>query len=186
MELLARGFVQEAYRRATWGTRDRPRADPLGPELQTRALRFQVLPTPGHSVDHVCLYEPEREWLFTGDLFLAERLRYLRSDEELLALIESLDKVGRLRLGRVFCAHRGPLPDGAGALRRKADRLRSLREQVQELLKRGLPEGEIARRVVGPEGPLTWISRGRFSARNFVRSVARETGVSRKRPEGPH
>ena len=104
----------------------------------------------------------------------------------LLALIESLEAVGRLRLGRVFCAHRGPVPDGAGALRRKADRLRSLREQVQELLKRGLPEGEITRRVVGPEGPLTWISRGRFSARNFVRSVARETGVSRKRPEGPH
>ncbi len=174
VEILARGFTQEVYRRAVWGTRDRPGADPLGSELRTRSLRFEVLPTPGHSIDHVCLYEPEREWLFTGDLFLAERLRYLRSDEELRALIESLDRVGRLRLRNVFCAHRGPLPDGPGALRSKADHLRGLREQVRDLLKRGLPEGEIARRVVGPEGPLTWFSLGRFSARNFVRSVARE------------
>lgn len=172
--ILERGFVQERFRRAVWGTRDRPRADDLGPELRTRSLRLQVLHTPGHSVDHVCLYEPEREWLFTGDLFLAERLRYLRSDEELRALIESLDLVGRLRVRRVFCAHRGPVEDGPGALRRKADHLRALREQILDLLKRGLPEGEVARRAVGPEGPMTWISLGRFSARNFVRSVARE------------
>jgi glyoxylase-like metal-dependent hydrolase (beta-lactamase superfamily II) len=172
--ILREGFVQEAYRRAVWGTRDRPEASALGEELRTPSLRFQVLHTPGHSVDHVCLYEPEREWLFTGDLFLAERLRFLRSDEQLRLLIESLERVGRLRVREVFCAHRGPVPDGPAALRRKAEHLRSLRERVRELLAQGLPEKEVARRAVGPEGALTWFSLGRFSARNFVRSVARE------------
>jgi len=172
--ILRRGFVQETYRRAVWGTRDRLEAEPLGRELRTSTLRFQVLHTPGHSVDHVCLYEPEREWLFTGDLFLAERLRFLRSDEELRLLVDSLERVDRLRLREVFCAHRGPVPDGPAALRRKGDHLRSLRERVQDLLAQGLPEKEVARRAVGPEGPMTWYSLGRFSARNFVRSVARE------------
>jgi glyoxylase-like metal-dependent hydrolase (beta-lactamase superfamily II) len=172
--ILRRGFVQEIYRRAVWGTRDRPEAEPLGDELRTPSLRFQVVHTPGHSADHVCLYEPDREWLFTGDLFLAERLRFLRSDEELLPLIESLDRVGRLRVREVFCAHRGPVPDGPAALRRKAEHLRSLRERVRDLLKEGLPEAEVARRAVGPEGPMSWYSLGRFSARNFVRAVARE------------
>ena len=174
--ILSRGFVQEGYRRAVWGTRDRPDATALGEELRTGSMRFQVLHTPGHSADHVCLYEPEREWLFTGDLFLGERLRFLRSDEELLPLIESLERVGRLRVREVFCAHRGPVPDGPAALRRKAEHLRSLRERVTDLLEQGLPEKEVARRAVGREGPLTWFSLGRFSARNFVRSVAREGG----------
>ena len=48
-----------------------------------------------------------------------------------------------------------------------------MRDQGCELIAQGLPDAEIARRVVGPEGPLTWISRGRFSALNFVESLKR-------------
>lgn len=172
--LLERGFVQEAYRRLVWGRRGTVRPLDLGPLVQSRRHTFQVIHTPGHSVDHVCLFEPERGWLFTGDLFLAERLRYLRSDEELAALIGSLEAVCRLPLREVFCAHRGPLREGPAALRRKAQNLKALREQVLDLLRKGLPEREVARRTVGSEGPMTWFSLGRFSARNFVRSIARE------------
>jgi glyoxylase-like metal-dependent hydrolase (beta-lactamase superfamily II) len=129
--------------------------------------------TPGHSPDHLCFFEPDRGWLFTGDLFLAERLRFLRADEDLDALISSLETVIRLPVRKVLCAHRGPVRDGPAALRRKADGLRALRERIAELLLQGLPEKEVARRAVGREGLLTWFSRGRFSARNFVRAVAR-------------
>jgi hypothetical protein len=45
---------------------------------------------------------------------------------------------------------------------------------VRELLTQGVPEAEITRRAVGREGFLAWFSLGRFSARNFVRAVARE------------
>ena len=171
--LLEHGFVQEHYRRLVWGSAPRFRAEALGEEVAGRSARFRVVHSPGHSVDHVCLYEPERGWLFTGDLFLAERLRYLRSDEELDRLIASLEEAGRLPAKEVFCAHRGPVRGGVDALRRKAEHLRSLRERVLDLLGQGLPEGEVARRAIGPEGPMTWFSLGRFSVRNFVRSIAR-------------
>lgn len=171
--LLEGGFLVEAYRRFTWGRPPRVKPEPLGAEVRTRALRFEPIHTPGHSLDHVCLYEPERGWLFTGDLFLAERLRYLRSDEDLRALIDSLRRVSALPLRQVFCAHRGPVRDGPAALRRKAENLEQLWERAAEMLRQGLPEAEIARRVVGPEGFLTWFSLGRFSARNFVRAVAK-------------
>lgn len=170
--LVEDGFLQEPYRRLVWGRPGRFRAEPLPDEVPTPSLRFRALATPGHSVDHVCLYEPEREWLFTGDLFLAERLRYLRSDEDLEGLIDSLASVGALPLRRVYCAHRGPVRDGPGALRRKLDGLRTLRDEVRALLARGLPEREVARRAVGAEGLLTYASLGRFSALNFVRSLA--------------
>jgi glyoxylase-like metal-dependent hydrolase (beta-lactamase superfamily II) len=172
--LLAGGYVVEMYRRLAWGRPPRVTADPLGDEVIAGRRRFRVIHTPGHSPDHVCFFEPERGWLFTGDLFLAERVRYLRSDEDLGGLIASLDAVGRLPLQAVFCAHRGPLRDGPAALRRKRDVLVSLRERVLDLLGQGLPEREVTRRAVGPEGGLTWYSLGRFSARNFVRAVGRE------------
>jgi glyoxylase-like metal-dependent hydrolase (beta-lactamase superfamily II) len=170
---LERGFPQEAYRRLAWGRPPRVRAQALGAEETAGPFRFEIIPTPGHSVDHTCFFERDRGWLFTGDLFLAERLRYLRDDEDLSALITSLESVARLPVRRVFCAHRGPVRDGPAALRRKAEHLSTLRERVRELLAEGLPEREVARRAVGREGFLTWFSRGRFSARNFVKSVAR-------------
>lgn len=176
--LLERGFPVEVYRRLTWGKPANVRAEPLGAEVRSRTLRFEVVHTPGHSADHVCFFEPERGWLFTGDLFLAERLRYLRSDEDLGALIDSLKRVSGLPLQEVFCAHRGPVQDGPAALRRKAENLEALWGRVLDLLRRGFPEGEVARRAVGPEGPLTWLSTGRFSARNFVRAVARSIGTA--------
>jgi ribonuclease/clavin/mitogillin len=183
--LLERGFPQQAYRRLVWGRPPRVRAEPLGDEVRAGALRFEVVPTPGHSPDHACFFERERGWLFTGDLFLAERLRYLRDDEDLASLIASLEKVVRLPLTRVFCAHRGPVRDGPAALRRKAERLSVLRDRVRELLARGLPEREVVRRAVGPEGPLTWISLGRFSARNFVRAVIKQGGAAARPLEPP-
>lgn len=170
---LAAGFPIEAYRRFTWGRPEAVRAEALGAEVRSRSLRFEVLHTPGHSADHVCLYQPERGWLFSGDLFLAERLRYLRADEDVDALIGSLRRVAGLPLRQVFCAHRGPVRDGPAALRRKAEWLEELRGRVLDLLGRGLPEAEVTRRAVGREGLLTWVSGGHFAARNFVRAVAR-------------
>ena len=85
-----------------------------------------MLETPGHSPDHVCFYDRSRGFLFTGDLFLGERQRYLRDDEDLEQIIGSLRAATSLPLQRVFCAHRGPLRDGPAALRRRLDGLVSI------------------------------------------------------------
>jgi glyoxylase-like metal-dependent hydrolase (beta-lactamase superfamily II) len=170
---LAHGYPQQLYRRAVWG-RPRPvQSQPLPPLVDTGAVRLEVVETPGHSPDHVCFYDRSRGWLFTGDLFLGERQRYLREDEDLEQIIASLRAVTSLPLERVFCAHRGPLRDGPAAMRRRLDNLATVRDEARELLAQGLPDAEIARRVVGPEGPLTWISGGRFSTLNFVKSLKR-------------
>lgn len=170
---LAQGYPQQLYRRVVWGRPRHVAARPLPHVVDTGGVRLEVVETPGHSPDHVCFYDRSRGWLFTGDLFLGERQRYLREDEDLERIIGSLRTATALPLERVFCAHRGPLRDGPGALRRRLDHLVTVRDQVRDLLARGLPDAEIARRVVGPEGPLTWISRGRFSALNFVKSLKR-------------
>jgi glyoxylase-like metal-dependent hydrolase (beta-lactamase superfamily II) len=178
VRMVEEGFTQEAYRRLAWGRPPRVPARELGGEVQTRTLRFEVVSTPGHAPDHVCLFERTRGWLFTGDLFLAERLRYLRADEDFSAIIASLDRVCALPATDVFCAHRGPVRGGLAALRRKRDVLVERRARIRELLAAGLPEREVARRAVGSEGILTWFSGGRFSARNFVRAVVQDDAAA--------
>lgn len=170
---LEHGFAQEFYRRLAWGRASRVPAEPLGTEFESARLRFEVVETPGHSPDHACFLVRERGWLFTGDLFIAERLRFLRADEDLTQLIASLELAASLPIDTVFCAHRGLVRDGVGALRRKADHLSALREAIRDGLKRGRSEAELTRQVVGREGFFSYLSFGHFSARNFVRAVAR-------------
>lgn len=155
------------------GTRAPATVAPLGDWVQTTMYRFRVLHTPRHAVDHIALWEPDREWLFSGDLYLAPRLKYLRADEDVHALIGSLRQVVALRPKILFCQHRGRVEDGAAMLQRKLDFLVELGERIRDLHRRGLEEAEIARALPGSD--LLWrvLSGGHFAKRNFVRAFLR-------------
>ena len=101
------------YRRIAWGARPSTPTAPLGERLETPRFRLQVIHTPGHATDHVALFEPERGWLFSGDLYLAPRLRYLRADEDVYAMMDSLRRVLALEPRVLFCQHRGRVDQGA-------------------------------------------------------------------------
>jgi glyoxylase-like metal-dependent hydrolase (beta-lactamase superfamily II) len=111
----------QLYRRVAWGARPPASVAPLGERLETPRFRFQVIYTPGHATDHVALFEPERGWLFSGDLYLAHRLRYLRADEDVYAMMDSLRRVLALEPRVLFCQHRGRVEQGAARLRDKLE-----------------------------------------------------------------
>ena len=161
------------YRRVVWGSPEPAHAAPVGECLVTPGHRFQVLHTPGHAADHIALYEPDREWLFSGDLYLAPRLRYLRADEDVHALLDSLRRAAALRPRELFCQHRGRVEDGAAMLARKLEFLAELGERIRDLRGRGLDEDEIARAL--PGGDLLWRvwTGGDFAKRHFVRAFLR-------------
>src|SRR6266404_401006 len=114
------------YRRVAWGARTPALTAPLGERVETSRFRFQVIHTPGHATDHVALFEPERGWLFSGDLYLAPRLRYLRADEDVYAMMDSLRRVLTLEPRVLFCQHRGRVEQGAARLRDKLEFLGEL------------------------------------------------------------
>jgi len=64
-----------------------------------------ALHTPGHSPGHLCFWEPQRGYLFTGDLVYKDTLfaYYPSTDPE--AYLESLEMVAALPVQRVFPAH---------------------------------------------------------------------------------
>jgi glyoxylase-like metal-dependent hydrolase (beta-lactamase superfamily II) len=161
------------YRRLAWGVADAAPAAAVGQWLTTPRFRFRVIHTPGHAPDHIVLYEPERGWLFSGDLYLAPKLRYLRADEDVYAMIDSLRRAIALEPRVVLCQHRGRVTDGAARLQRKLEFLTELGERIHALHRRGLGEAEIARALPGSD--LLWRvwTGGDFSKRNFVRAFLR-------------
>ena len=66
---------------------------------------IQVLHTPGHSPGHMCFWEKERGYLFTGDLVYKDTLiAYFPSTDPQLYL-KSLKRVAALPVKKVFPAH---------------------------------------------------------------------------------
>ena len=167
----------QLYRRIAWGARPPAATAPLGERLETTRFRFQVVHTPGHATDHVALFEPERAWLFSGDLYLAPKLRYLRADEDVYAMIDSLRRVLALEPRVLFCQHRGRVEQGASRLRDKLDFLVDLGGRIHELHGRGWSDAAIARALPGSD--LLWRlwTGGDFSKRNFVRAFLRTTSA---------
>lgn len=170
----------QLYRRVAWGRRPGAPAAALGDRLDTPRFRFQVIHTPGHAADHVALFEPERGWLFSGDLYLAPRLRYLRADEDVHAMIDSLRRVVALEPAVLFCQHRGRVDDGAARLRQKLDFLVELGGRIHDLHDRGWSEPAIARALPGSDLLWRMWTGGDFSKRNFVRAFLRRPTPSRE------
>ncbi len=173
IDRVARPAPLQLYRRVAWGLPRPARCAGLGTQVKTERFRFDVVHTPGHSEDHVVLHEPSRGWLFTGDLYLGPRLKYVRADEDVRALMSSLERAIALEPRIVFCNHRGPVEEGTAALRRKLDGMRELAGRIEQLNSQGRPPEEIARSL--PGGDLLWRvwTRGHFSKINFVRAILR-------------
>lgn len=172
--LLAALAPIQLYRRLAWGTAADSIVGLLGDRLETPRYTFDVLHTPGHSADHIILHEAEQGWLFTGDLYIADRLKLFRPAESPRQLTASLSRARELAFGSLYCAHRGPVVDGLAALGRKYDYMEEFRMEVAALHQQGLTEREITRRLLGREGAVAYLSGGDFSRLNLVKSYLRE------------
>ena len=169
---LSVGFPTYFYQRMVWGRAPRARVSPLPSVVETDHHCFQVLAAPGHCDDQVVLYEPHQGWLFSGDAFIGQRIRYFRGDEDFQATVDSLRRLCQLDFDSLFCAHRPHLQGGREALQGKLNHLLELQGRVQELHARGLPLAQITRQLLGKEPLLLYLfSAGDLSKRNLVRSI---------------
>jgi glyoxylase-like metal-dependent hydrolase (beta-lactamase superfamily II) len=170
--ILAEGLRMPLYRKAVWGGRPRTfRAEALGEVVEGEGYRLRVVPTPGHAFSHVAFFEENRRWLFAGDLYVHERVKYLRRVEDVWEHIASLRRVLALEPELLICDHAGVLDDARGRLARKVQWWEDLGGRARELAGRGLPLAVISRQLLGREGFLAYASLGDFSHRNLVRGL---------------
>ena len=171
LPILAAPLRLEFYRWLIWGQPVPVGAEPLDDSLETARHRFQVIPTPGHCPDHVCLLEPKEGWLLSGDLYISDRSKYLRTGEDALLTLDSLRHVLTLDFDTLFCAHAGVVTDGKAALRRKMDYWENIQGRARDLRQAGQPLEAVRDQVLGPEGWMTTFTRGHFSKLNLLRSL---------------
>lgn len=76
-----------------------------GDSIELGGRSISVLHTPGHSPGHMCFFEEDSGYLFTGDLIYKGTLfaNYPSTDPQ--AYLKSLEKVAALPVSRVFPAH---------------------------------------------------------------------------------
>ncbi len=169
-ERIVRGpYPIGPYRQLVWSGMPmmRSRIEPFADE--TLSLEY----APGHSPDHHVVWDHNTNTLFAGDLFLGVKVRVAHSDEDPRLHVESIRGLLARKPSRVFCMHRGLVPDGAGALAVKANWMDEIIGRIEVLRSQGRSLDEIRAEVLGARTRTHYISRGEYSPENIVRSVLR-------------
>jgi glyoxylase-like metal-dependent hydrolase (beta-lactamase superfamily II) len=160
----------QPYRVFFWGWPEPCQAEPLGDVVETSRHRFEVIPTPGHSPDHVSFYEPNEGWLFAGDAYVGGRDKVLRPDSDIGAIIASLKLLRSRPAQRMFPGSGNAVSDPAEALGRKIAYFEELDEQVRAMHCDGRTPPQIARQLLGPTPFITYVTMGHFTTTNLVKS----------------
>ncbi len=169
---LARGFRTPPLQRWIWGRPEPVETAPLAPALTlSDGSPIHPIATPGHAKDLTCFFLPRQGWLFSGDLYLSRKLRYLRADENLAQLMDSLRRVLTEEFDLLLCPHRGPVADGHRALRDKLHYLEHLCERAQSLARQGKSDTAILHALLGPEDWLGHLTRYNLSKTNLIRQA---------------
>jgi glyoxylase-like metal-dependent hydrolase (beta-lactamase superfamily II) len=162
------------YRRQVWGQTSPLRSPLVGFDVAP----LELVPTPGHSTDHVVVWDAERRILASADLFLGVKVRIAHGEEESpRALVASLRRAAALEPRLLLDAHRGPVRDAAARLRAKADWNEEQTGEIERLAASGASEEEIVQRLFGGESAVGYVSGLEYSRRGFVRAVLRESRV---------
>jgi len=124
-----------------------------GDTISNDSFEFEVLWTPGHSPGHICLYERDKRFIFTGDHVLYDTFPHVginpqSGDNPLGDYISSLKKLERLKVHFILPGH-GPVFNALGLrieniLQHHEDRKRAIMQSLRNGLKTGY---EIAQQI---------------------------------------
>ncbi len=172
--MLAEGLRLPFYRMFVFHGRPRPfTAEPLPEAFTVGDLRFRAIPTPGHAFDHVCLFEENHRWLFSGDLYVHERVNMFRRIEDVWQHLDSLRRILALEPDLLICSQSGFFEDARGVLERKIRFWEDLGREARRLRDRGWSLRDITRTLLGREGMRTYLSAGEFSKLRLIRGLLR-------------
>mgnify|MGYP000903207715 FL=1 len=162
---------QKFYLRFLWNYPQPSHGIPINDVFENDNYLFNIIHTPGHSPDHICVYDPKHKWLFSGDLFCGERGKNLRQDENFHEILTSLQQLANFDIDTIFCSVSGIIPNGNQALGRKITFMEDLKSKVQTLNRKGKSPVAIRRQLLGRENYMYWLSNGHFSKQNLVDSI---------------
>ena len=169
---MKQSFPILPYQHYAWGSA-RPVVMETLPEIvQSGHINLEPIHTPGHSRDHTVFWEKNKGWLFSGDLFITERIKYFRADENMQDQIDSLIKVCQLDFDCLFCAHNPQIKNGKAKLQQKLQYLEDIIGRIKEFYTKGLGVNATIKEMGLKENYLLKaFCMGNLSMKNMVRSA---------------
>ncbi|NKB87293.1 MAG: MBL fold metallo-hydrolase [Acidobacteria bacterium] len=164
------------YRKVIWGQPAGLETSTLDDEVSTRRFSFRVVHTPGHAHDHVVLHEPDQNWVFSGDLYLTDRVSRAFEYEDIGVMIQSMRTVLAIPDCELFCQHTGRHMSHQHQIGKKLDRMLGLRNRAIVHLEEGRSIREITRALGIADRAHKIVSRGEWSAEHLVRGLLRDAG----------
>ncbi|MDG2448061.1 MAG: MBL fold metallo-hydrolase [Saprospiraceae bacterium] len=165
----------------TWGQNEKVELTSLDLEsiVKTKKYTFDIIETPGHAEDMICLFESNEGWLFSGDNFVNTFINVFMDNENISEQIESLKKILRLDFDVLLCSHYPQFRNGKAHIRSKLNFLLDFYGRVSEEYQKGSDESEILKALEMKKwGIARILSLGKLSQVNMVRSVVRSLNVT--------
>ncbi len=169
--IMDHGFNIPFYQYLIWGKAATLDTQTINDKVQlSHGETLTPIHTPGHAPDLTCYLLNERGWLFSGDLYIANHLKFLRKDEDIPQLLGSTRKALSYDFDTLICPHRGVVEKGKQALQEKLDNIMALCDKSQQLRQAGHSVVEISDKLLGKETAFSYISAFKFSKRNLIKS----------------
>jgi glyoxylase-like metal-dependent hydrolase (beta-lactamase superfamily II) len=133
-----------------------------GVEVETDLGAWQVHETPGHAPSHVCLHQPERRLLISGDHLLGRTVLFFdhgHTPDPVGEFLRGLDEVEPLDVGLVLPGHGRPFRDPEAKIGEARRQVEELTGKVRDSLGGGEKTAfEIVGDIVGAENVNTPVS----------------------------
>lgn len=131
------------YQKYIWGRSTPLDIKKVPAKIETVLGEMVPVHTPGHSEDHTSHLIRNTGVLFSGDLYLGDKIKYFRADEDIGIQIESLGKILSLDFQVLLCSHSPKNKNGKKHIKRKLDFLENLYGNIILLWEKGMSEKDI-------------------------------------------
>ncbi len=171
---MKKGFRILPYQHYAWGHTTPLFMKTIPDVIEGNDICIRSVYTPGHSKDHMVYYDSERGIIFSGDLYLADRIKFFRSDEIISDQIKSLKKILDLDFERLLCSHYPKIDKGYRHIEVKLQFLEDFFGNIQKYWEMGYHEKGIFKKLeLIEQYGIKWFCFGNVSMMNGVRSVVK-------------
>ena len=131
------------YQKYMWGRTVPLSIKPIPENIATDLGIMTPIHAPGHSKDHTVYFIKDAGALFSGDLYLGDKIKFFRVDEDMGVQISSLKKILKLDFQTLLCAHHPRLERGRQHIENKLGFLEDLYGSIIVLWQKGYSEKQI-------------------------------------------
>jgi len=173
--LMSRKYDLYPFQVELWGYPESSTATSIGTAVEEGGVSLRVIETPGHCRDHISLFEEERRILFSGDIWVGERPKTARVEEDVHQLISDLGKFEELRPKIMFASLGKIVSEPQQVIRRTRVYLEETRDEIRRLHSEGKSSEQILTELFGRESVLAEATQHQLSTKIFIESFLRDT-----------